>query len=289
MSDGVELSVSEIAGHNTTKGTIVLVHGTGMHGAHYTSFARLLAQMGARVMLVDMRGHGRSGGVRGHSAHRNQYADDLVRCFNWFAAERSGPLVLLAHSGGAVTLLRALARSGIAPAGVALIAPTLANDTVFVRRDIGGRRHREARRLPVRTAPAREVRDDGRAAMRFSPRGFFDGITRLNRFAAAMTCAPSMPGEAPFAYTANGLMASMLKETEVWFESIACPVLLVTGESDVFVNDASIHTILPWAFAAEVALTSCSIPGADHYTVLLHALRPFRSWLDGITSGGGTQ
>ena len=46
--------------------TLVWIHGLGEHGGRYLHLPEFLNERGWRIILIDLRGHGRSTGVRTH-------------------------------------------------------------------------------------------------------------------------------------------------------------------------------------------------------------------------------
>jgi alpha-beta hydrolase superfamily lysophospholipase len=80
---------------------ICLVHGLGEHSGRYEHVGNYFAQRGYAVLAIDLPGHGKTGGKRGHI---NKYADlmDLMPAFLNRAKERypSVPVVLYGHSMG---------------------------------------------------------------------------------------------------------------------------------------------------------------------------------------------
>ena len=87
----------------TAKAGVAIVHGFGHHAACFQDVAAHLNENGFNCYAVDLRGHGRSEGRRGHVASYEQTLDD-VRLFLGRVRERSGvtPLVLFGHSMGAL-------------------------------------------------------------------------------------------------------------------------------------------------------------------------------------------
>ena len=78
------------------------------------------------VMTWDQRGHGTSGGRRGHVDRFDDYCDDVAMMIEFARDRLPSPLFLLAHSmGGLITTRLALAR-GLKVDGLVLSNPALA-------------------------------------------------------------------------------------------------------------------------------------------------------------------
>ncbi|MDI6870866.1 MAG: lysophospholipase [Bacillota bacterium] len=80
------------------KGLVAIVHGVGEHSGRHRRLAEFLVDRGYEVLLHDLRGHGRTDGLRGHVDRFEDYTDDLralvdVRNF-------PGPAFVLGHSLG---------------------------------------------------------------------------------------------------------------------------------------------------------------------------------------------
>ena len=89
--------------------TFVLVHGLGEHSGRYEHFARWFTERGAAIYALDLRGHGRSGGPRGHTPTLGALVDDVDRVVEHARGESGGPIVLVAHSfGGLVGIAYAM-------------------------------------------------------------------------------------------------------------------------------------------------------------------------------------
>jgi len=56
---------------------MVISHGLGEHSGRYGNVVNLLMEKGVSAWVPDHRGHGRSGGKRGHVLNFRQYAEDL--------------------------------------------------------------------------------------------------------------------------------------------------------------------------------------------------------------------
>ena len=100
---------------------VLVAHGLGEHGGRYRNVIDRLLPLGHPVFLLDHRGHGRSGGKRGHINSFSEYLDDL-RTFRRLALEETGRerVILLGHSlGGLIALCFALENPGLLAAVVA--------------------------------------------------------------------------------------------------------------------------------------------------------------------------
>ncbi len=59
------------------KKLIILIHGLGEHSSRYESWASLFNEKGYTMLSMDLRGHGKSEGKRGHAKSINQLMDDI--------------------------------------------------------------------------------------------------------------------------------------------------------------------------------------------------------------------
>ncbi len=110
-----------------SRGRVLLLHGLGDHSGRFERFGRRLADEGLEVLAPDLRGHGRSGGRRGHADDFGRLLDDVDRLLAR-AADETGdlPTVLVGHSLGGLVALRRLQESS-APGlrGAVAVAPFL--------------------------------------------------------------------------------------------------------------------------------------------------------------------
>ena len=89
--------------------TFVVVHGLGEHSGRYQHLAAWFTPLGATVYAMDQRGHGRSGGKRGHAPGLNALLDDIDMVVVRARADDGDPLVLVGHSfGGLLAIAYAL-------------------------------------------------------------------------------------------------------------------------------------------------------------------------------------
>lgn len=111
---------------------IVIVHGYGEHRGRYGRLVGELVAAGHECHLLDLRGHGESGGGRGEVSDVADYRDDVRRFL--VAASRLGsgppgegaPWVLLGHSMGGLVALDFLLHERFGFAGLVLSSPFLA-------------------------------------------------------------------------------------------------------------------------------------------------------------------
>lgn len=92
-----------------SRGAILVVHGLGEHMGRYDHVRQWAHGEGLDVHQIDLRGHGRSRGVRGHVDDFHQYFRDLERWVQHLetsgALTRGRPCFILGHSmGGLISL-----------------------------------------------------------------------------------------------------------------------------------------------------------------------------------------
>jgi alpha-beta hydrolase superfamily lysophospholipase len=104
--DGTPLRVLTWAGDDEVRGLVILVHGLGEHVGRYDPIARALNAIGLTVVGADHRGHGRSGGLRGHVDGYDQYTADVEAVVHHAQGMLGDelPWFVLGHSmGGLIT------------------------------------------------------------------------------------------------------------------------------------------------------------------------------------------
>lgn len=89
------------------KAIIVIAHGVGEHSGRYSALAEYLKDKNISVYALDHRGHGRSGGKRGHVDSFMDYIYDLKQFVEYVLEEgKHIPVILLGHSMGGVIALK---------------------------------------------------------------------------------------------------------------------------------------------------------------------------------------
>ncbi|MBP47048.1 MAG: lysophospholipase, partial [Myxococcales bacterium] len=82
---------------------VVIAHGFAEYTRRQRHLAQALVKAGMSVLRYDMRGHGHSGGRRGHVERFDDYVDDLLEVVD-VARSESLPLFVMGHSqGGLIT------------------------------------------------------------------------------------------------------------------------------------------------------------------------------------------
>jgi alpha-beta hydrolase superfamily lysophospholipase len=110
-ADGLDLHVRRWQDPSVPqRWTFVVAHGLGEHSGRYAKFAGWFSARGARVYAIDHRGHGLSGGPRGHTDSMEAFVADLDLLVTRARAQPDGPLVLVGHSmGGLIAIAYAMA------------------------------------------------------------------------------------------------------------------------------------------------------------------------------------
>jgi len=98
---------------NNPKAVILLIHGFGEHTGRYGHVGEALNKAGYELIGFDLRGHGKSGGARGHTPSYDALLDDIVDFITLIKSRYPGlPLFLYGHSmGGNLVLNYCLRRA----------------------------------------------------------------------------------------------------------------------------------------------------------------------------------
>ena len=124
--DGTPLFANKWEPDGSVKGIICLVHGLGEHSGRYVHWAEMLTDSGYAVFANDQRGHGRSGGKRGHTPSFNHLADDVeILLQEGMMAYPDAPCFLYGHSLGGLIALYYLVQRRPKIAGAVITSPAL--------------------------------------------------------------------------------------------------------------------------------------------------------------------
>ena len=130
-ADGLSLA----AEHHLRPGcraVVAIVHGYAEHMGRYSELLAALGTAGYECHLLDLRGHGRSEGVRGHVLRFHDYLDDLEIFLSHIDKVRAPepgrtatPRILIGHSLGGLISLQYVLRRPDAFAALAVSSPFL--------------------------------------------------------------------------------------------------------------------------------------------------------------------
>lgn len=88
------------------KAVVCLVHGLGEHTSRYAHVAEAFGRQGFVLFGADLRGHGRSGGARGHISSIEDFMQDIDVALEQARARYPGlPIILYGHSLGGIQVL----------------------------------------------------------------------------------------------------------------------------------------------------------------------------------------
>ncbi len=117
---GLTFHVQDWEPDSPPKAALILVHGLGDHVARYAHVGKALTDAGYALIGFDLRGHGRSGGARGHFPSLDAVLGDINRFREFVMGRYAGlPVFLYGHSlGGLLSLTYALQNPGAGFKGV---------------------------------------------------------------------------------------------------------------------------------------------------------------------------
>lgn len=108
------------------KAVICLVHGLGEHTSRYAHVAEAFGKDGYAMFGFDLRGHGRSGGPRGHFPSSEAVINDIDLLFQQARKRYPGlPLLLYGHSLGGILVLYYVLKRNPEIKGVVATSPGL--------------------------------------------------------------------------------------------------------------------------------------------------------------------
>jgi alpha-beta hydrolase superfamily lysophospholipase len=125
-SDGLKLFYRNCQAESE-RARMVISHGLGEHSGRYANVIERLVSKGISVWAPDHRGHGRSGGRRGHVVGFGQYLSDLRTTVDLARQDMSAamPCFLLGHSLGGLIALSFVQRYPDFVDGVVVSSPCL--------------------------------------------------------------------------------------------------------------------------------------------------------------------
>lgn len=128
--DGIKLFMQKWVWSTKTKdsiGTIFFTHGTGEHSDCYQRLINGLSHSGWNFVGWDLRGHGKSDGIRGYAKDFEDFVFDYQIALDQVFADpdfKNKPIVVLGHSkGGLIQTCSLLARQDSRVVGQILSSP----------------------------------------------------------------------------------------------------------------------------------------------------------------------
>ena len=128
--DGVQFYFQSWQPETPAKAIACLVHGLGEHSGRYAHVGAALNVAGYALLGFDLRGHGKSGGPRGHTPSYETLMDDIGRLLAEARQRYPGqPQFLYGHSLGGNLVLNYALRRKPGLAGVIATSPAIRTAT----------------------------------------------------------------------------------------------------------------------------------------------------------------
>jgi alpha-beta hydrolase superfamily lysophospholipase len=130
-TDGLEMYAQSWRPEGTPKAVVCLVHGLGEHSSRYANVGKAFAKAGFALVAFDLRGHGKSGGQRGHFPSLDIIMKDIHQLIQQGSEKLPGlPVFLYGHSLGGLLVLnyatyQKQSLSGVIATGAGLRSPVL--------------------------------------------------------------------------------------------------------------------------------------------------------------------
>lgn len=266
MRDGTVLSSQYLAADSKT--TIVLVHGLLASSFELNRTSGLLREAGqAKVVAIDLRGHGGSAGAPGDTGYIGQYEDDLADVITQIRAGRPGGKIILAgHSMGGGIALRYAQKSGQPPVdGYLLFAPYLGWTSPTTPKEAGDTKAAQAMQVHV-------PRILGLTLMNAA------GITAFN---GLRTYFFNLPPELPLrSYSYRAMMGMSPEDYRPALKAVDKPLLVVVGSRDEAFKADEYELVIRSYSSGAVTM----IPEATHDGVLRDArtMAAVSPWVAGL-------
>jgi alpha-beta hydrolase superfamily lysophospholipase len=265
--DGVDLFARTWEPASAPKGVVCLVHGLGEHSGRYAHVAAVLSAAGYAVSAIDLRGHGRSPGRRGHTPVAATLDDIDVLLADARRRWPNLPCFLYGHSLGGLLVLTYLVRRRPSLTGAVAASPGLRSPLLEQRAKILAARVL-APLLPSLSLPTALDAEE---------------ISRGPDVVVAYRADPLVHDRASLALARDGVVAA--RETSSSAARVDVPVLLIHGTADRLTYAEGTQD-----FAAQVT-GDCTLVLYDGLAHELHneperaqVLGDVVAWLDGHTT-----
>ncbi|MFW6006725.1 MAG: alpha/beta hydrolase [Halanaerobiales bacterium] len=124
--NGIQLFIQGWRPKKKVKAVIALVHGLGEHSGRYQDLANYLTEKGYCLIALDLQGHGKSQGSRGHISSYKDFMDNIsvmMKEVNYKFVDT--PYFLYGHSMGGNLVLNYVLRNNPDLRGIIISAPWL--------------------------------------------------------------------------------------------------------------------------------------------------------------------
>lgn len=270
---------------------LVFLHGGSFNSRRYISFAQELCKtLPLTVLLLDMRGHGNSGGPRGDTDYIGQLEDDLADVLtNLRQTSPSSPVVIGGHSSGAIVILRYLQKYDVQGiVGHFFIAPPIPAVEL-------ARFHRKNHFLLYRINYYRKL-------PHYSPMPSYAEkqvpvirmltaiIAKLIPFLRRRLQIVTFPGHSKTAalenrvlqYTYNMMASCNINSYQDALKAIKKPSLFLIGDKDELIRASSLKTALIWHVSRFTFLQFEEIENSNHLNICKNSVYSISSWIKKI-------
>ncbi len=250
--DNLEFDFQGWQPETSSRAVVCLVHGLGEHTGRYAHVAAVLNDAGYAVLGFDLRGHGKSGGKRGHTPTYDTLMDDIAHLLDEAATRYPGlPRFLYGHSlGGNLVINYALRRCSFATDTVTLSAAEQSRRVSGVIATSPGLR--VANPLPPLQVTLAKVMNKLQPGMQMANGLALDGLARDPEVIRAYTNDPLVHNK-----ISVRLATGMLDAGE-WALAHAAefplPLLLVHGTKDILTSAKASEE-----FAARAPASRCTL------------------------------
>ncbi len=124
-TDRVRLAVHHWSPNGQPVAHTVLIHGLGEHCGRYEHVAAAFTRAGIALQGMDLRGHGHSGGPRGHARNYQILMQDIDELIQTVRMQSTLPLFLYGHSLGGNLVINYLLRRQPGLTGAIATSPLL--------------------------------------------------------------------------------------------------------------------------------------------------------------------
>lgn len=97
--------------HPKAKASLVITHGQAEHSGCYLRLVEALKELEIDIYAWDLRGHGKSAGLRGYAPHFSSYCEDFQLFLSLLTQQQNlmkNPIILLGHSMGGLIQAKTL-------------------------------------------------------------------------------------------------------------------------------------------------------------------------------------